>query len=127
MKSLATLSLVLASACASTGAPVLATSAAAPQLALSTDGGVRRSFPERRSEARLPTADRRQLGSHTAAVRLCVSPDGSVRSTDLIRSSGSAAFDAALAEDLARWQYEPYAAPADLKVCDQVTVSYVAR
>jgi TonB family protein len=119
--------LVLASACASTGGPVLATRAAAPQLVLSTDGAVRASFPERRSQARLPTADRQRLGAHTASVRLCVAPDGSVRSADVTRSSGSAEFDAALTADLARWQYEPYPAPDSIKVCEQLNVAYRAR
>jgi TonB family protein len=127
MKSFAAVSIVFASACASTGIPAVEGTPATPQLSLSTDHAIRRSFPERLSEARLPTADRQRLaGTHTAAVRLCVAPDGSVHSLDVTRSSGSAQFDDALATDLARWEYEPYAAPAGLKVCELFNVSYIA-
>jgi hypothetical protein len=50
-----------------------------------------------------------------------------VHSLDLERGSGSTAFDAALTDDVTGWKYEPYVAPAGLKVCERMTVSYVAN
>jgi TonB family protein len=124
MKLFAVLSTVLVSTTAFAGTP-LTTSL---ERATSTDRAVRRSFPGRVSPARLPSADRSRLsGTHSADVRLCVSPDGAVQSIDLERRSGSNEFDRALASDVRAWRFEPYRAPAGIKVCERITVSYVGR
>lgn len=123
MKFFAVLSTVLVSTTAVAG--TLTTSL---EQATSTERAVQRSFPGRVTPARLPSADRSRLsGTHSADVRLCVSPDGAVQSIDLERRSGSSEFDRALARDVRAWRFEPFRAPAGIKVCERITVSYVGR
>jgi TonB family protein len=132
MKSLSALAVVsaaLVSACAGagTGTPFsMADHATPPALVLSTEPAVQRSFPDRLSPARLPTADRARIaGNVTADLELCVAPDGSVKSVSVDKPSGSDAFDRALADDVPAWRFAPYRAPDGIKVCEQFTVSYL--
>lgn len=135
MKTFAVLVSLLVCACAGAGATSSFAlgdeHAAPPALSLSTvstEPVARRSFPERVAPAKLPTADRAGLaGRLSAGVRLCVAPDGRVHSVTIEKSSGEAEYDRALAADIPSWQYAPYKAPSELKVCEQVTVDYVAR
>jgi TonB family protein len=132
MKSFAVLVSLLVCACAGASAGTsLALGnehAAPPALSLSTEPAARRSFPERVAPAKLPSADRAGLaGRLSAGVRLCVAPDGRVHSVAIERSSGTPEFDRALTADIPSWQYAPYKAPSELKVCERLTVDYVAR
>ena len=119
-------------ACAGAGTTpfVMVERASAPTLALSasTEPAVQRSFPQRLTPARLPSADRARIAANVSAgVRLCVAPDGNVASVSVDKPSDSPAFDRALAADVPAWRFEPYRAPDGIKVCEQFTVSYVAR
>ena len=132
MKSFVVLASILVSACAgaAAGTPLALTGehAAPPALVLSTEPAAQRSFPERVAPARLPSADRAGLaGRLSAGVRLCVAPDGRVHSVAVEKSSGTAAFDQALAADVPSWQFAPYQAPSELKVCERVTITYVSH
>ena len=89
------------------------------------------TFPARLSPAALPGADRlanriaieggRQV---TAAVKLCVAPDGKVDKVDLLTSSGVDDYDRAVVDGMTSWRYAAYAAPTSLHVCERVDVSY---
>jgi TonB family protein len=134
MKSLFVLVSILVTACAGasagTGTPLSLTTdhAAPPALVLSTEPAAQRSFPERVAPAKLPSADRAGLaGRLTAGVKLCVAPDGRVHSVAVEKSSGTAAFDQALAADVPSWQFAPYKAPTELKVCERVNITYVSH
>jgi TonB family protein len=136
MQKFAVLVVVLVSACAGAGAEgglTMREGARPPELALpsvsvSTDDVARRSFPERTSVPRLPTADRAGVsGRQTASVDLCVAPDGAVTRVAIAKGSGVDALDRAIEADLAAWTYQPYAAPAGLKVCERLNVVYVGR
>ena len=133
MKSLSVLvpSLALSlAACAGAGtAPFSMTErAAAPELVLSTEPAVQRSFPERLTPARLPSADRSNIADDVSArIELCVAPDGAVQSISVEEPSTSPAFDRALAADIPGWRFAPYRAPDGIKVCEQFTVAYLAR
>lgn len=106
-----------------------------PSLDLVPDpaDGADHSFPARLSEAELPAADRishRILAEHagvvSAQVRLCVAPTGSVADVDLLQSSGMAEYDRAVVDAIATWQFAAYAAPAETRVCEKLTVAYRA-
>jgi TonB family protein len=127
----AVISVVLVSACASTGGSLdpREPSAHTP-LTLKVEHDeltALREFPARLSPAVLRSADRARLsGTLVAAVRLCVAPDGRVTSAKLLEPSASTLFDQALVADVATWSYAPYAAPAEIAVCQRVSVTYVA-
>jgi TonB family protein len=133
MKSLSVLvpSLALVAGCAGAGTTPFVTveRAKAPALRLtSTEEAVQRSFPQRRSPARLPSANHARIADNaTAGIRLCVAPDGTVTSVAIDKPSASSELDRALAADVPAWRFEPYRAPDGIKVCEQFTVSYVAR
>ena len=93
-----------------------------------------RAFPALTSGKRLPAADRlnhrihaERGGSITAAVRLCVAPDGKVSDVAIKRSSGMPAFDRAVTSGVTAWSYARYDAPAGTQVCETMSVKYVAR
>lgn len=132
MKSLFALVSILVTACAGasagTGLALTSEHAAPPALVLSTEPAAQRSFPERVAPAKLPSADRAGLaGRLTAGVKLCVAPDGRVHSVAVETSSGTPAFDQALTADVPSWQFAPYKAPTELKVCERVTITYVSH
>jgi TonB family protein len=90
-----------------------------------------RRFPERLTRAELPAADRishriaqEHNGAVAAEVRLCVTPEGKVGAVDLLSSSGMPAYDQAVVDTIATWQYAAYPAPSDTRVCEKVTVTY---
>jgi len=87
-------------------------------------------FPALTSEAALPRAGRldREIAATTdrlrLGVRLCVSPDGSVKSIRVVQPSRIEAFDRAALADLQDWHYESFTAPATVEACKQMTVIY---
>lgn len=90
------------------------------------------SFPAHVGEARLPSADLLRvmlrgegIERASANLRVCIAPSGNVVDATLGTATGNAALDAAITRDIARWTYEPYAAPATLRVCTPVSVTYV--
>jgi len=139
MKSLAIAASTIAfAACATTGQGLPGreeTSATVPRLELhatAMDEG-QPAFPQRITEARLPGADRlsREIafepyGTVTTQVRLCIAPDGKVASVGLLAPSGMDAFDRAVVEGLAGWKYAAFPAPANTRVCENLTVAYRA-
>jgi len=137
MKSLALAASTLAfAACATSGQGLPArdeTGAAVPQLDLhaTSADNAERTFPERLTDARLPAADHlshriaaEYAGAIAAQVRLCVTPAGKVSSVDLIAPSGMDAYDRAVVDAIAGWQYEAFAAPDVAQVCERLTVAY---
>jgi outer membrane biosynthesis protein TonB len=58
----------------------------------------------------------------TVPVKLCLSDRGEPTSIDLARSSGSAAYDAKIEEEMGRWRYRPYRVGGQaVPVCTVVT------
>lgn len=68
----------------------------------------------------------RHDGQVNAQVRICVAPDGQVASAELLSSSGLADYDRELLTAVESWTFEPYAAPAETRVCERLDVSYRA-
>lgn len=106
------------------------------QLTLDTRSpdDARATFPTRLSRAELPGADRlankiavEAGGAVATEVKLCVAPDGSVEKVDLLGKSALPDYDAAVVDGLADWKYAAYKAPASVRVCEKLTVSYRAR
>jgi TonB family protein len=61
----------------------------------------------------------------TARVRFCVAPDGHVDSVNLLHRSSSPAYDWALIEDVARWQFAGEERnPSPSETCETATISY---
>src|SRR4051794_29632636 len=89
------------------------------------------AFPARLAEPRLPSADRLRVALRgegvlraTAHVRVCVAPSGAVTEVSLDAPTGVAALDQAIAHDVAGWTYEAYRAPATVRVCTPVEMTY---
>ena len=104
---------------------LLAACVTARPVPTSTEPG---SFPVRRSLPDLPTV--RSMSSRwvamdalSARVAVCVTPVGDTASVRLLRSSGDGVFDAAIVADVARWNYEPFA--ASTLACERKTVTFV--
>jgi TonB family protein len=128
---------LLLTACATTGRTLTSDDHATPtgvRLSLAppiASDEARPWFPELRSDAVLPNA--RALQSELIAtgrtmfeigLSICVAPDGSVASVELAKSSTSEALDRVAVEDVQAWRYEPYTAPAHLRVCKAVDLHY---
>lgn len=82
-------------------------------------------------DPQLPSADRIAPRIHhvlgdtaSAAVQLCVAPSGKVASVTLERSSEMPAFDRAMMNDVASWQFAAMPGPATVKSCERLTISY---
>jgi TonB family protein len=119
MKSAVLLSVILG-ACA-TGEPI--GQVEAPRARPTQDA---QKVPHRRTAAEFPSARRiapRLLveGPMTAAVDLCVRPNGDTALVRLRESSGDRNFDRAILEDVQQWKYEP----SDHVSCEQATINYV--
>lgn len=124
------------SACATTGRSIPSLEASAggrPTLDLQAPAPSDEAtawFPKLASEAALPSAARHQRMLSTTrdrlelGVRVCVAPDGSVADVQLEQPSGSAELDQAAQNDIRQWRFEPYAAPATIRVCKQVALGY---
>jgi len=131
MNKLAAIALTLSACAATTGLPV-SESARPPALTFGAPSDEAKStFPTRISEERLPTADRmrdalRATGHEklTAQVRLCIAPDGTTSSVQLDKTTGVADLDSAIVHDIGEWRYESYVAPASIRVCKPVTLTY---
>lgn len=89
------------------------------------------SVPAHVGDARLPSADLLRVSLRgegieraTASLRVCIAPGGNVVEATLAEPTGIAALDAAITRDVARWSYEPYAAPATVRVCTPVSLIY---
>jgi TonB family protein len=87
----------------------------------------RSQFPSRISAANIPAADRLATdisrlhrGLVTTKVALCVAPSGDVKHVDLVDSSGLEAYDQAVLDTVAGWQF--HAAPAEQ--CEKLSVTY---
>ena len=107
--------------------PAEAPSAAVPHLDLTAK---HLAFPALRGDASLPSADavamhmQAVLGdSADADVLVCVDQSGKVATAKLIRSSGLAAFDAAVTSDVKAWTFESPTAGA----CTDLTIAYSLR
>lgn len=61
-------------------------------------------------------------GIVAAEVQVCVAPDGQVKSTEIVKSSGSQRFDDAALRDVANARYRGFEAPAEVKVCNNLRV-----
>jgi len=87
-------------------------------------------FPALQSAADLPSAarlERELLAQHDAfplGVKVCVGPDGGVTGVEIARSSGSAALDEAALRDISSWRYESFRAPAQVRVCKPIALTY---
>ncbi len=82
-------------------------------------------------DPQLPSADRIAPRIHhvlgdtaSAAIHLCVSPSGKVASVKLERSSDLPAFDRAMMNDVAAWQFAAMPGPDSVKSCERLTISY---
>lgn len=116
------------------GAMTLAACAASTQPAPRAPATATIAFPARTSGGdELPTVRRfnraielEHAGQVKAGIRVCVAPSGQVQSADLIESSGMSDYDQAVVDDAKSWTYEPYTAPTDTRVCQNVEVGYHA-
>ena len=87
-------------------------------------------FPMLASDAVLPSVAHRQLelstdrDRYTFSVRVCVAPTGKVAKVDIMKPSGSTDLDRAAAQDIAKWQFEAFSAPQNIRVCKQLSLSY---
>ena len=53
-----------------------------------------------------------------------MAPDGVITDVAIARPSGVTGFDAAVIRDAGAWQFVLYAAPAGLRVCQPLTVTF---
>ncbi len=67
-----------------------------------------------------------KAGTASTQVRLCVAPSGAVDTVDVVATSGMAEYDQAVVDNVGAWQYEAFAAPAETRVCENLTVAYHA-
>lgn len=129
-----TLISISAGACATTSP--IPTSGARGSLQLDARGpdDAQNVFPVRVTEAKLPEVDRfahrvwaEHAGSVSTEVRLCVNPDGTTESVNLLSTSGMLDYDIEVVEGVAKWRYEPFAAPTGTRICRAATVTYNAH
>jgi len=127
--------ILLVSACATTGTlrETEKNAARSPGQIELVASSSSRTFPAMVSVARLPAADRlnhrihaERNGTIAADVRLCVASSGQVSGIEVAKSSGMPEFDAALVDGIADWQYVSFSAPDGARVCENVTVAYIA-
>src|SRR5262249_19087796 len=92
------------------------------------------AFPAARNP-RLPSADRlthviwsKLAGVASVDVHLCVAPDGHVQGLSVIRGSSLEAFDAAVKNDVADWQFSGMPGSSsfasNLRTCEIATITY---
>ncbi|MBL0213926.1 MAG: TonB family protein [Myxococcales bacterium] len=120
-------------ACATTGASTLDREPHAGsrvQLDLVPHADATRVFPAA-IDPRLPSADRMshqilaELGDAASIeVKLCVVPDGSVSSVEVLSSSRLAAFDDSVMADAMHWRFAPQPGPATVRTCERATITY---
>ena len=124
-------------ACATTGRSIPVegpASSGSPKLdftaAQSSDSELQAWFPGLVSEAALPTvasvdkALSTERDRFALTARVCVAPDGTVRSVSITQPSGSRELDAAATADIAGWHFESFRAPARVQVCKLVDIAY---
>jgi len=82
-------------------------------------------------DPQLPSADRlarvidARLGEQASiAVRFCVTPAGRVASAKLERSSTLASFDDAVLTDVQDWRFAAQPGPETLQTCESATIVY---
>jgi len=87
----------------------------------------------RLSSPELPRADRlyhrietERAGLASTQVRLCVAPSGTVDTVEVVEGSGLAEYDQTVVDSVSSWQYAAFAAPAETRVCENLTVAYHA-
>jgi TonB family protein len=126
---------LLFSACATTGTPSTfgtegARTGSRVQLDLVPHADAARVFPAA-IDPRLPRADRlatqilSTLGDTASLeVRLCVAPQGTVASVEVLRGSSLAAFDQSVIADAMGWQFEALPGPTGVKTCERATITY---
>ncbi len=129
-RSLALAAALVLPACAATGQELrdpAGTATAVPHLDLTAR---HLAFPALRGDASLPSADavamhvQHVLGdSADADVLVCVDGSGKVATAKLVRSSGLAAFDAAITNDVKAWAFEAPSSAA----CTDLTIAYSLR
>ncbi len=120
-------------ACATTGASALDREPHAGsrvQLDLVPHADATRVFPAA-IDPRLPSADRlshqifSELGDAASIeVKLCVVPEGSVSSVEVLSSSRLAAFDDSVMADAMHWRFAPRPGPATVRTCERATITY---
>jgi len=122
-------------ACAAARAiPTSGSAGASLRLEERSADDARRVFPERITEAKLPAVDRfahrvwaEHAGAISSEVRICVRPNGTTESVNLLATSGMIDYDIEVVEGAVKWRYEPYLAPAATLVCRDATVTYSAK
>ena len=129
------LAALLLSACATTGTPTTfgtepSRTGSRVQLDLVPHADASRVFPAA-IDPRLPRADRlstqirAELGETASLeVRLCVAPQGTVASVEVLRGSSLEAFDQSVIADAMSWQFEALPGPASVKTCERATITY---
>lgn len=136
MSKLVLISLAL-SACATTGTVIPGESS--PRTGVKLDLTVSSdqasvAFPDAldtrvRSVDRMAHAIKARYGATTmmAKLDLCVAPDGHITKVALAEKSSYDAFDHALVQDAAAWQFASLPGPATVESCRRATVEYRAR
>jgi TonB family protein len=133
MKSILLLSTLLA-ACATTSTPSMfdreAHSGSRVQLDLAPHADASRVFPAA-IDPRLPSADRlapqilAELGDAASIeVKLCVVPEGTVSSVEVLKSSSLPVFDQSVMTDALRWQFAAQPGPQSVRSCERATITY---
>jgi TonB family protein len=127
------LSAILFTACATTGTPTLdreTHTGSRVQLDLVPHADATRVFPQA-IDPRLPTADRvahqirAELGdSASIEVKLCVAPEGTVASVEVLRGSTMSVFDQSVIADAMRWQFAALPGPDSVRTCERATITY---
>lgn len=133
MPSYRLLSVLLVSACASTGSLGMDPQSAGPRARVSlqpvgdTDARVipQAIDPQLRRADRLSHVVAARLGSEARVdVRLCVTPAGQVASAELARSSSVDVFDNAVLADVRDWRFEAQPGPETVSSCETTQILY---
>jgi TonB family protein len=128
------LSVLMFSACASSGTLGIDPQTSSPhaRVSLQTPAAdeTKQLFPQA-IDPQLPSADRlarvidARLGEQASvAVRFCVTPAGHVASATLERSSTLPLFDDAVLADVQDWQFAALPGPDTVKSCEITTIVY---
>jgi len=86
----------------------------------------RLSSPEVEADHLYRRIETELAGKAATQLWLCVTPSGVVDSVDVVASSGLAAYDQTVVDSVQGWQYASFAAPAETRVCENLTVAYRA-
>jgi len=134
MGALALLISISGAACATTSAIPASGARGDLRLDVRSPDDAHKVFPARVGEARLDRVDRfahrvwaEHAGAVSTEVRLCINPDGTTESVNLLQTSGMLDYDIEVVEGAAKWHYQPFNAPEGTRVCRAATVTYQAK